>query len=115
MIVAGRGVIILAASGAGVVVPSGSVPYGASKGGVYGLALTLAEQFRPYGIRVHALCPGLVSTPLLHRSIAEGQRSDPRRYSPPDIQAVSPDKIADIVAFLASDQASHIRGAVFTD
>ena len=115
MILAGHGVIVLAASGAGVVAPSGSVAYGASKGGVYGLALTLAEQLRPHGIRVHALCPGLVATPLLRRSVAEGQCNDPSRYQSEDFRAVSPDRIADIVAFLASDQASHVRGPVFTE
>jgi NAD(P)-dependent dehydrogenase (short-subunit alcohol dehydrogenase family) len=115
MIAAGRGVIVLAASGAGVVAPSGSVAYGASKGGVYGLSLTLAQELRPKGIRVHVVCPGLVATPLLDRSIAEGKQRDPDRYTSDRLHVVSPDAIAEIVAFLASDQASHVRGAVFTD
>lgn len=114
MVPAGAGVVILAASQAGVVAPSGSIAYGASKGGVHGLSLTLAAQLATDGIRVHAVCPDLVDTPLLQRSIGEGSERAPERYEPLRTQVAPPEGIADVIAFLASDQASHLSGAVFT-
>lgn len=114
MLTAGAGVIVLAASVAGVLGPSGSIAYGASKGGVHGLSLTLAAQLGPHGIRVHAICPSAVDTPLLRRSMAEGGARDPERYEGVRAQMVPADRIADVVVFLASDEASHLLGTVFT-
>ena len=61
---AGQGVIVMIASGAGVRVGSSIVAYGASKGGVNGLAMTLERALAEDNIRVNALCPGSISTPL---------------------------------------------------
>ena len=61
---AGGGVLVLISSGAGVRGGSSSVAYGASKGGVHGLSLVLAAQLAPRNIRVHAVCPGNIETPL---------------------------------------------------
>lgn len=63
--------IVLVASRSGIYVPSGSLAYGASKGGIHGFALSLAEQLRHKNTRVHTLCPGDVDTPLMRRSLEE--------------------------------------------
>ena len=59
-----HGVIILAASPAGVTGTSSSLAYGASKGGVHGLAMVLQNDLSQYGIRVNDIAPGSVKTPL---------------------------------------------------
>jgi NAD(P)-dependent dehydrogenase (short-subunit alcohol dehydrogenase family) len=75
MIDAGRGTIILVASKAGVSGGSGSFAYGASKGGMHGLAMTLERHLGPKGVRVNDVCPGDVDTPLYRRSIEEAVRN----------------------------------------
>jgi NAD(P)-dependent dehydrogenase (short-subunit alcohol dehydrogenase family) len=116
MIPAGSGVIILVASKAGVAVGSGSFPYGASKGGVHGLALTLERHLGPYGIRVNDVCPGDVDTPLIRGSLAEAasRGGDPVEIERTIRGLVSPDSVAELLAFLASDAASSVRGTIFT-
>jgi NAD(P)-dependent dehydrogenase (short-subunit alcohol dehydrogenase family) len=116
MMKAGGGAIILTGSGAGVAWPSGSAAYGASKGGVHGLAITLEKQLAPYGIRVNEVQPGFVDTPLLRRSVAEGLASgmSAESYTAIDKTAVGPPDIAKVMVFLASDDASHVRGVVTT-
>lgn len=111
-----NGVVILTGSGAGVIGPSRSIPYGASKGGLHGFALTLADQLSPHGIRVNDVLPGLVDTPLVRRSIEEGVRAGMARshYETAMLGACAPEDIAQIMVFLASDHASHVRGTITT-
>lgn len=63
--------LILVASRSGILVPSGSLAYGASKGGIHGFALSLESELAKSGIRVHTVCPGDVDTPLMRRSLEE--------------------------------------------
>ena len=116
MVPAGAGVILLVASKAGIVVGSGSYPYGASKGGVHGLALTLERHLGPQGIRVNDVCPGEVDTPLIRGSLAEAaaRGGDPAAIERTLRNLASPERVADLIAFLASDDASCVRGTVFT-
>ncbi len=65
------GIILLIASTAGITVASDSLAYGASKGGVRGMAFSLKEQLAPLNIRVHVVCPNELATPLKLRAIAE--------------------------------------------
>jgi len=65
------GAIVLVASRSGISVPSGSLAYGASKGGIHGFALSLEHQLRSTLIRVHTVCPGDVDTPLMRASLEE--------------------------------------------
>ena len=58
----GQGVVILIASGGGVRGPSSSLAYGASKAGVNGFGMTLANRLAPRGIRVNVVCPGNIAT-----------------------------------------------------
>jgi NAD(P)-dependent dehydrogenase (short-subunit alcohol dehydrogenase family) len=112
----GRGVIILVASKAGVTVGSGSIAYGASKAGVHGLAVTLDRHLDPKGIRVNALCPGDVDTPLFRRSVAEGveRGNDPIAAAELLAHLTPVESVAEVLVYLASDAASAVRGTVFT-
>jgi NAD(P)-dependent dehydrogenase (short-subunit alcohol dehydrogenase family) len=113
---AGRGVIVLVASKGGVTVGSGSYAYGASKGGMHGLALTLDRHLAPHGIRVNDVCPGNVDTPLMQRSLDEALRNgaDAAAISRTRAELTAPSAIAEVLAFLATDAAAAVRGTVFT-
>jgi len=112
----GSGVIVLVSSKAGVSVGSGSLAYGASKGGVHGLALTLDRQLGASGIRVNEVCPGDVDTPLYRRSLQEAlaNGADPAWVEGQLARATTPESIAQLIAFLASDAAAAVRGTIFT-
>lgn len=111
-------VVLLMASEAGVEVPSSSLAYGASKGGVHGFAMTLASQLRPLGIRVHDLVPSAVATPMKIENVADRARAAGQSVEEALAAAqgvlVEPGAIADILVFLASNQARAVRGTVFT-
>ena len=110
------GVIILTSSGAGVIGGSSSVAYGASKGGTHGLAMTLDTHLSRHGIRVNDVLPGSLETPLKIGATEEqlANTGDRDRYD--DIMAglSSPDGVAAVIAFLASDDADYVRGSVRT-
>ena len=114
----GGGVILFIASTAGVTSSSASVAYGASKGGVHGLAFTLAEQLEPANIRVNVVCPNDISTPLkleAIREIAEREGQDPEAALEAWQSALgAPEGGARVLALLASDDAAYVRGTVFT-
>ena len=115
---AARAAVILLASEAGVKIPSSSLAYGASKGGVHGLAMTLEAQLAPHGIRVNDVCPSSIATPmrienLVDRAKAAGQ--DPEEARARAIrEAGDPLGVAKILAFLASPDAEYLRGTIFT-
>jgi len=113
---AGRGVIVLIASGAGVRGGSSSVAYGSSKGGVHGLAMVLEPQLAPHGIRVNDVCPGSLNTPLKRQNVVDAALA--HGQSPEEALAKAdlgdPRGVARVLAFLASDDAAFVRGSVFT-
>ena len=110
------GVIILTSSGAGVTGGSSSVAYGASKGGVHGLAMTLDAHLSKHGIRVNDVLPGNLDTPLKIGATEEQLTNTGDRDRYDDIMAglSSPDGVAAVIAFLASDDADYVRGSVRT-
>lgn len=115
MVPARRGSIINTAS---FVAVSGSatsqISYTASKGGVLAMSRELGVQFARQGIRVNALCPGPVNTPLLQELFAKDpQRAARRLVHVPVGRFAEPDEIAAAVAFLASDDASFITASTF--
>ncbi|BCJ68918.1 SDR family NAD(P)-dependent oxidoreductase [Polymorphospora rubra] len=113
---AGGGVLVFVASKAGIVTGSGSVPYGASKGGLHGLALTLARQLRPRGIRVHTLCPGDIDTPLMRRSLDEAARNGADADGVARVRAGlgRPEDVAGVLTLLAAPAADALDGTVYT-
>lgn len=116
MLPTGSGVILLVSSKAGVSVGSGSYAYGASKGGLHGLALTLERHLGPQGIRVNEVCPGDVDTPLFRGSVEEGLRhgADPAAAEALLSRLTPTEDVDEVLAFLASDAAWAVRGTVFT-
>jgi len=88
--------------------------YTASKGGVLALSRELGVQFARQGVRVNALCPGPVDTPLLRDLFAKDpERAARRLVHVPMGRFGRPEEIAAAAAFLASDDASFITAATF--
>jgi 3-oxoacyl-[acyl-carrier protein] reductase len=88
----------------------GQTNYAASKFGVIGFTKTWARELGPKGVRVNAVAPGFIQTPILdtmpEKVIAEMAERVPLR------RLGQPEEIANTYAFLASDEASYINGAV---
>ncbi len=87
--------------------------YAASKAGIIGLTRAMASHYAPQRIRVNALCPGLVQTPMAARALAdEATMEYVRRMQPLLGGPASPQQVAAAAAFLASDAAAAITGVV---
>ena len=114
----GKGVVVVIASVAGVIAPSSSLAYGASKGGANGLGMTLANHLGPRNIRVNVLCPGNILTDMkLSVDIAQAEREG--RSVEAAIEKAKqnygvPEGVAHIIAFMLSNEADYLRGTLFT-
>jgi NAD(P)-dependent dehydrogenase (short-subunit alcohol dehydrogenase family) len=115
MLGAGRGSIINTASFvASLGAATSQISYTASKGGVLAMTRELGVQFARQGVRVNALSPGPVATPLLMELFAsDPERAQRRLVHIPIGRFAEPDEIAGAVAFLASDDSSFITAANF--
>ena len=111
----GKGSIINTASFVALMgAATSQISYTASKGGVLAMTRELGVQFAREGIRVNALCPGPVNTPLLQELFAKDpERAARRLVHVPMGRFAEPEEIAAAVAFLASDDASFITAAEF--
>src|SRR5215469_3843117 len=111
----GRGSIINTASFVAVLgAATSQISYTASKGGVLAMSRELGVQFAREGIRVNALCPGPVNTPLLRELFAKDpERAARRLVHVPLGRFAEPEEIAAAVAFLASDDSSFITASEF--
>jgi NAD(P)-dependent dehydrogenase (short-subunit alcohol dehydrogenase family) len=90
------------------------ISYTASKGGVLAMSRELGVQFARQGVRVNALCPGPVNTPLLRELFAKDpERAARRLVHVPMGRFAEPEEIAAAAAFLASDDASFITANTF--
>ena len=110
------GVIVNLASAAGLVGGPGVAHYTASKWGVIGLTKTAALEYASLGIRVNAVAPGTVDTPM-GDGFAIERRSDPfadavvRRPNPLPGGVARPEQIADAILFLAGDRSTYATGS----
>jgi len=113
-----RGVIINMSSDAGIQGNAGAAVYCASKGGVSILTKALALELAPLGVRVNAVCPGDVDSPMLRGQAAAS--TDPAAYldkllrgypQAASARFIEPSEIAELIWFLAQPSASAITGA----
>jgi 3-oxoacyl-[acyl-carrier protein] reductase len=106
----GSGVILNASSVVGIYGNFGQTNYAATKFGVIGFTKTWSRELGPKGVRVNAVAPGFIATPILStipdKVISEMEHRVPLR------RLGQPEEIANVYAFLASDEASYINGAV---
>ena len=110
-----RGSIINTASFVAVMgAATSQISYTASKGGVLALSRELGVQFAREGIRVNALCPGPVNTPLLQELFAKDpERAQRRLVHIPAGRFAEPEEIANAALFLASDESSFVNASTF--
>ena len=110
MVAQGSGSIINASSVVGIYGNFGQTNYAATKFGVIGFTKTWSRELGPKGVRVNAIAPGFIDTPILASmpdKVIEHMRNDvPLR------RLGKPEEIASVYAFLASDEASYINGTV---
>ncbi len=104
------GVILNASSVVGIHGNYGQTNYAAAKFGVIGFTKTWSRELGPKGIRVNAVAPGFVDTPIL--ASVPGEVLAKMRAQVPLGRLGQPEEIAAVYAFLASDEASYVNGAV---
>jgi NAD(P)-dependent dehydrogenase (short-subunit alcohol dehydrogenase family) len=109
----GKGSIICTASVAALRANAGGHPYSASKAGVVSLVQTAANALAGSGVRVNAICPGLIETgmtrPIFERAKAHGSEGKIGQLNPL-LRHGAPGEIAAMALFLASDEASYVNG-----
>jgi NAD(P)-dependent dehydrogenase (short-subunit alcohol dehydrogenase family) len=113
MVPKGRGSIICTASVAGLRSGAGGLPYSASKAGVISLVQTAANQLSGTGVRINAICPGLIETgmtrPIFDQARARGSERKIGQLNPLR-RAGAAGEIAQMALFLASDASSYVNG-----
>lgn len=107
----GGGVIVNNASVAGLVALPMQAAYGAAKHGVIGLTKVAAVEGASAGVRVNAICPGAVQTPILAHLEKVGIDQHALAAMSPQNRIADPREIAEVVLFLLSDASSFITGA----
>lgn len=107
----GGGAIVNMSSGAGLIPTPGLAPYCASKHGVLGLTKTAAVENVRTGVRVNAICPGSVDTPMLQRVMNQSPVIEKLvRNSLPGGRLAAPEEIAEAAVWLCCDRASFVSG-----
>lgn len=109
----GSGHIINMASALSKTTFAGAGLYVASKYAVGGLTRNTAVEYGESGIRINAICPGFIETPLLLESVAEEDRADLAARNPMN-RLGTPDEIANAALWLASDASSFVTGMLFS-
>ncbi|KAH8589797.1 oxidoreductase [Bisporella sp. PMI_857] len=107
----GRGAIVNVCSVAGLVAPPGEVEYNASKFAAVGITKTAANEYGESQIRINAVCPGSIDTPLLERAVAVNPALRTLATSGTALKRIGDvDEVADAILFLASPAGSYVHG-----
>jgi len=115
LLAAGGGSIVCIGSPAGQYgIARGLTAYSASKAGMHGLVKVMAADYARAGIRINGVFPGVTDTPMNAAAMEEPAAWDELLRSIPLGRAGTAAEVAGVVAFLASDQASYVTGAVWT-
>ncbi|MBW1672159.1 MAG: glucose 1-dehydrogenase [Deltaproteobacteria bacterium] len=112
MIAQGRGSIVNISSNAGICGLEQHASYCASKFGLNGLTKVMAIEFGPYNVRVNAVAPTVVLTPMASRVWGDPQKSDPVKRRIPLGRFAYPEEVSNVVLFLSSEAASMINGEI---
>jgi len=107
-----KGSIVVISSMGGILGSRNTVGYSTTKGAVNQLVRSLADSLGPQGIRVNAICPGLINTALVESSPEVKAQVEPLRQRMPLRRLGQPDEVADVVAWLGSEFSSFVTGAI---
>lgn len=122
VIAAGGGTVVINASDQSFIGKRGSFAYGLTKGALGQITKSMALDLARYNVRVNAVCPGTVRTPLVERVFSEisirtgesvGSLMDGEKAEFPLGRIAEPEEIAELVYFLASDKSSFCTGSLF--
>jgi NAD(P)-dependent dehydrogenase (short-subunit alcohol dehydrogenase family) len=115
MLALGRGSIIHMASVTGIIGLPGLAVYSATKGALIALARAMSTDYAPRGIRVNAVSPGTIDSPMLHDFLAAQSRPEYFRQAFDQMHPIGRvgtiEEVANVFLFLASDEASFVTGA----
>ena len=114
LVAAGGGSIINTASVAGMIgSPNSGHAYAASKGGVIALTRAMAVKYAPHKIRVNAICPGTIHTPMTDHLLEDQERLQVIEAQHPLGYLGTPEDIVHLAIYMASDESSWVTGGIF--
>jgi NAD(P)-dependent dehydrogenase (short-subunit alcohol dehydrogenase family) len=118
MVPRGRGAIVHTASELALTGEARTAAYAATKGGILALSRAMAAELAPHGIRVNAVCPGPIDTPLLRAAMESPVTTAEASWEAmmrtiPQRRVGLVDEVAAMVSFLLSEDAAYVTGAEF--